>query len=260
MTTTTTAPLTDDSLLAYDIGWRLKALSHDKRDPVIRLYHKYQAKQQPAYVGAALFIYQHATCRTSIETMLLADVPVADIAKYFGVSETAVDYYAQLCYDVVPVRASKMKLLLIAQHSLPSDIALKTCAVKFGASFIAWYYGITPTLPADYSQGIEQRLQDGLLLKTLGHEFVNADSAQMQQYLNIFKVFKNRKAAESAATAAATSSSQELQSLLDHFGKSFAMSPNQSLPLVGATATPSSPALMPVAPTPPMEGTPSERL
>jgi hypothetical protein len=178
------------NILSYDISWRIKNLS-TPRDKHIGAYKRFLKTNKPSYVSDALAIYKDPMLKLYLECMLLADFTVDECVEYFGCDNKSIEFYKKMFFDIDCVSNSKAKLLMIARDCRANEGSLKLCAVNFGKEFIKWHLGIDKNLSDDFIRRVKRRLIDGVALKSLGHEFIDATSGNMGGYLKMLSAIKN---------------------------------------------------------------------
>lgn len=208
------------NILSYEIDWRIKNV-HNKnsKDKYIKLYRKFKDKHKPEYIADSVFIYQNPISKMLMESMSLSGMSDEEVADYFGCELDAIEFYKKMFFDIDEVRASKMKLLLIANSGLPNEIQLKSTAVKFGKEFMKWYLGLTDKFNDEFDQKLLDRLDSGVKIKSLGHEFVDSGSDRMNNYLKLIGIIDKKEAMK--AEVKRQNSGKEYSDIVSHLNKCF---------------------------------------
>jgi len=207
-------PSKKPNILTHDVSWRIKKVHSDSKDKYIKEYKKFRESGKPEYIDDAIEIYKNPTYRMFIESMLLSGFSDLECIEFFGCEEKVIAFYKKMFFDIDPIMKSEAKKLMIAKEALPNEQNLKMCAVKFGKDFVKWFIGLTDDLDEKYIAKLRKRLFDGLLLKSLGHEFEGSSSSNMNSYLKIISMLNKddiNKPKEGT----------QLQNIVEHFAKFF---------------------------------------
>ena len=203
------------NILTYDISWRSKKVYSSSKDKYIVQYRKYLKTKKPDYVAEALEIYRNPVYKMFLESMLLSSCSDDECTEFFGCETRVITFYKKVFFDIDPVMGSKAKKIAIAKEARPNEQNLKMCAVKFGKEFIRWFVGVDKELDDEYIDLLKKRLNDGLLLKSLGHEFEGSMSGNMGTYLKMIGMVKqslNERQSEGGLG---------VKDVIDHFAKFF---------------------------------------
>ena len=202
------------NVLTYDISWRIKNVHSNSKDKYIKEYKSFRTSGKPDYINDSMEIYKNPTYRMFVESMLLSGFSDEECTQFFGCEERVIKFYKKMFFDVGPIIHSEAKKIMIAKEATPNEQNLKMCAVKFGKEFIKWFVGLTNDLDEAYIAKLRKRLFDGLLMKSLGHEFEGSSSVNMNSYLKIIAMLnkdENSKPKEG----------NQLQNIVNHFAKFF---------------------------------------
>jgi len=205
------------SVLNYDVSWRIKSIT-TKKDKFINLYNKNLSGKKISYIEEAISIYGNSSFKLILECMLLCNFPKDECIEYFGCEEKTIDFYKKMFFDIDPVRHSKAKLLSIAYEGNPNEINLKISTIKLGEEFLKWYLGLKKTLDPNFEEILQERINNGLIIKSIGHEFVNATSSEMNTYLRIISTTNKKDTRENT--------SKDIEAIIGHFAKAFS-NPNE---------------------------------
>jgi hypothetical protein len=182
-------------VLSYDTGWRLKSLSSpDNTDDIyIADFLSFRKTGRPEYISDTIEIYKDPMLRLFIECMLLSGFSDDECLEFFGCSASAIVMYKKMYFDIEPVSGSLAKLIMVAKNGTPNEQSLKLCAVRFGKQFVRWFIGLDSNLDDEFLASMKSRIDDGIVLKTLGHEFVGSTSPDMNMYMRMISHINKSK-------------------------------------------------------------------
>jgi len=179
------------NVLSYDVAWRIKSISYPKRDKYILSYNRFKRTGKPEYAGEAMLIYKNPQWKLFMECMILSKFTNDECVDYFGCDADTIDFYRHMYFDIDPVIHSLAKKYEVSRSARPNEVNLKLCAIKFGKPFVRWFVGLDNHVNEEYIESIKQRLNDGIVMKALGHEFVGSSSDDNNMYLRMISMIKN---------------------------------------------------------------------
>lgn len=200
------------NIFSYDIAWRFKSLSSEE-DKYIKTYNRFKRRGIPAYVGEAIEIFKNSMFKLFLECMFLSDFDTEECVEFFGCDPKAINMYKKMFFDIGPVQHSKARMLSIAKSGRPNEEDLKLCAVKFGKEFVRWFIGMDEGLSDEYLEKMKNRLTDGIVIKSLGHEFTGSASREMNAYLKMINTIRSTDDKKQFGTS--------VTNIVDHFSKVF---------------------------------------
>lgn len=189
------------SVLTYDPRWRSRSVS-DKRtkDKYLREYKSYKKKKKPGVISDAEHIHYTYSMRVKMEVMLIScDFEIEEIAEYFGIPEEVVEYYEKIFFDVEAIKKSEVKKVELAEDcENEAEKYAKLGAIRYGRTFVNYMLGRDIDEPEtdEFVYAAKKRLHDGLVIKSLGHEFLGSNSNDMSKYLKMMSQFNKMKTKE----------------------------------------------------------------
>lgn len=186
------------SILSHEPRWRSRSLGiKNIKDRYLTEYRKYRSKRTKsnAFFDDVEYIYGNSSMKFAMELMLICgEYEKEEIAEFFGVEEKIVEYYEKIFYDIEPIKNSRMKLMQVSQDcDNPQEKQAKLAAVRFGKNVVNSMLGLSIENREDFIQDAKMRIHDGLVVKSLGHEFVSSTDKEMDKFLKLMSSYGRMK-------------------------------------------------------------------